>query len=484
MKFFISYFFPGCCFRAGFLFSKLFLPVFAVTGLFVAPESASAIQFQLDKRGRTSLDMTVYNSDLAVIEDRRTIELARGEIELHFSDVAMSIQPPTVSLQSEERGFVAVQQNYRFDLLNRQTLLERFVGRKLKYSRFLTSDEGIEKVLREGVLLSLNPEIVQFGDVIEVEPEGTISLPYLPEGLETSPTLVFTGENGKNGAQDLSVRYHASGINWEADYALTLAGKAELDSWVTMRNLSGTDFYVDNLRLVAGSLNRIAEPRALMRAESAVVMDSAAMGPMQAKEAGDYHAYDYPWPVQLQKNDMTQLRLIQVDGIDFDRYYKVTGVANNYGNQGTQEISPEIWVSFDNTKANNLNEPLPAGNVRVYEVVDGRETFVGENRLDHTHTDDTVELMIGRAFDLSATRVQTSFRRLGERAVQVAYEIEVQNTRKSSVIVNLEEKMRGDWAVVSQSQKGRKSDSSTYEFELKVPGKGKASVSYELQITW
>lgn len=456
--------------------------VFSLAGMSVTP--AAAIQFELDNSGRTSLQMTVYNSSLAVIEDRRSIELPRGEIELHFSDVAMTIVPQTVLLQSEERGFTAVQQNYRFDLLNRQTLLERFVGRKLKYSRFLLSEEGIEKVLREGVLLSLNPEIVQFGDVIEVEPEGTISLPYLPEGLETSPTLVFAGENGKNGAQDLSVRYHAVGISWEADYALTLGKTAELDGWVTLQNRSGTDFEVQDLRLVAGSLNRIARPRALMMAEGVSAMDSAKRAPMQAAEVGDYHAYDYPREVRLLKNDMTQLRLIQVDGIAFERYYKLPGMANNYGNQGVQQVSPQIWISFENSEENDLDEPLPAGNIRVYESVDGRSTFVGENRLGHTHVDSKVELMIGQAFDLSATRTQTSFRRLGDRAVQVAYEIEVQNARKKSAVVTLEEKMPGDWELVSQSQKGRQSDSSTYEFELKIPGNSKASVTYEVQITW
>ncbi|MBL6691007.1 MAG: DUF4139 domain-containing protein [Pseudomonadales bacterium] len=462
-----------------------FLITFLTCLVSLYASSVFAAHFELDVGHRISLGLTVYNNDLAVIDDRRSYDLPQGDLELHFADVAMTVLPPTVSLHSEKRGFQAIQQNYRFDLLNRQTLLERFVGRKLKYSRFLLREHGYEKVLREGILLSLNPEIVQFGDVIEVEPEGTISLPYLPEGLQTSPALVFRGANEKNGTQEISVRYHASGMSWEADYALTLGSKAELDGWVTLRNQSGTDFEVQNLRLVAGELNRVPRHTPVMMQERAYAMDASASVPMMKQSpVGDYHAYDFPGQVTLKKNDTTQLRLIQAEGITFDRVYKVTGIATNYGNQSRQEVSPEVWISFGNAKGNKLDEPLPAGNIRVYENRDGGETFIGENRVAHTRAGGEVDVMIGRAFDLSATRKQTTFRRLGDRSVQVAYEIEVANSKKTSETVILEEKMSGDWEVVNQSQKGSRTDSTTYEFKLKVPAGGRASVSYEVRINY
>lgn len=462
-----------------------FLITFLTCLVSLYASSVFAAHFELDVGHRISLGLTVYNNDLAVIDDRRSYDLPQGDLELHFADVAMTVLPPTVSLHSEKLGFQAIQQNYRFDLLNRQTLLERFVGRKLKYSRFLLREHGYEKVLREGILLSLNPEIVQFGDVIEVEPEGTISLPYLPEGLQTSPALVFRGANEKNGTQEISVRYHASGMSWEADYALTLGSKAELDGWVTLRNQSGTDFEVQNLRLVAGELNRVPRHTPVMMQERAYAMDASASVPMMKQSpVGDYHAYDFPGQVTLKKNDTTQLRLIQAEGITFDRVYKVTGIATNYGNQSRQEVSPEVWISFGNAKGNKLDEPLPAGNIRVYENRDGGETFIGENRVAHTRAGGEVDVMIGRAFDLSATRKQTTFRRLGDRSVQVAYEIEVANSKKTSETVILEEKMSGDWEVVNQSQKGSRTDSTTYEFKLKVPAGGRASVSYEVRINY
>jgi hypothetical protein len=139
----------------------------------MATGAVNASQFELGVEGRTSLALTVFNSNLAVVRDQREVVLPTGEIELDFTDVARTILPPTVSISSAvSNGFIANQQNYRFDLLSPHILLERFVGRKVKYSRFLLQDEGYEKVLREGILLSINPEIVKFGDVIEIAPEG------------------------------------------------------------------------------------------------------------------------------------------------------------------------------------------------------------------------------------------------------------------------------------------------------------------------
>ena len=203
---------------------KHLLARFLMVGIVVLSTGiATASQFELGVESRTRLALTVFNSNLTVVRDQREVVLPTGEIELEFTDVARTILPPTVSISSAaSQGFSANQQNYRFDLLNPNSLLERFVGRKVKYSKFLLQEKGYEKILREGILLSINPEIVKFGDVIEISPEWTISLPYIPDDLNTSPTLVFKGENQKSGKQELTVRYHAAGVGWEADYALTL----------------------------------------------------------------------------------------------------------------------------------------------------------------------------------------------------------------------------------------------------------------------
>ena len=454
--------------------------------VFLATGIATASQFELGVEGRTRLALTVFNSNLTVVRDQREMVLPTGEIELEFTDVARTILPPTVSISSAaSRGFSANQQNYRFDLLNPNSLLERFVGSKVKYSKFLLQEKGYEKILREGILLSINPEIVKFGDVIEIAPEGTISLPYVWEDLNTSPTLVFKGENQKSGKQELTVRYHAAGVGWEADYALTLEKEASLSGWVTIRNQSSSDFAVDELVLVAGDVNRNpGVPKVMAEVQHMRATASFDAASPVTSDPGDYHAYRFPGQVNLLKNDMTQLKLISADAIRYEKSYRLASVAQRFGNQAAQESSPAVWITIAGPRGSGLKKPLPAGNIRVYERDKTRETFIGESRLGHTSIGQKIDISVGRAFDVSTNRIQTSFRRFGEREAEVGYRIELANDKPESVTVSVEEQLTGDWTIISESQKGTKRDSMTYVFELEVPAQGSAELEYLVRFRW
>lgn len=446
----------------------------------LAPLVAQA-KVEITADARQELEMSIYNQNFAVIRDARSVEIGKGEAVLEFRDIPRTIMPQSVTLESDDsRGFVAAQQNYRYDLLNRQSLLERYLGRKVKYSRMiLEEDNTYEKVLREGILLSINPEIVKFGDVIEIEPEGTISLPSIPTDLRTTPTLVFQGENGRDARQTLNLRYHAGGIGWEADYTLNLERKAELSGWLTVTNQTGSDFDVDGLHLIAGEVNKAAPVvHKVARAAAMEMMADAAMPPRS--ETGDYHSYDIPGRVTLIKNDMTQLRLIDASGIKVEKSYRLVSAVNRYASEAAESQSPESVLTFANSARNNLNVPLPAGTLRVYD--EGQ--FIGESRTGHKAAGETVEVVLGRAFDINVKRTQLNYRRIADRTVEIEYGIELTNAGKKPVSVVLQEKLSGDWDVVKESAKGRKADARTLVFEPRVPAKGQSSFTYTVRMNW
>lgn len=471
-------------------FLMIVLAMVMVMGI-LATGVATASQVELGVADRTHLALTVYNSNLVVVRDQREVVLPAGGIELEFTGVAQTILPSTVSISAATSGgFSAKQQNYRFDLLSPNSLLERFVGSKISYSNFLIQEKGYEKILREGILLSINPEIVKFGDAIEIAPAGTISLPYTADELNTSPTLVFKGENQQSGKQNLAVRYHAAGIGWEADYALTLGKEASLSGWVTIRNQSSSDFAVDELVLVAGDVNQnpggVKMMPEMQRMSSTVSFDSAS--PVLSN-SGDYHAYRFPGEVELLKNDVTQLKLISAEGIKYEKSYRLASVVQQYGRQAAQESSPAVWITIRGSGENGLKKPLPAGNIRVYEQGDSSESligeaFIGEGRIGHTAVGKKVDIRVGRAFDVSVNRIQTSFQRFGEREANAGYRLKVTNDKLEPIVVSLEEQLAGDWTIVSESQEGTKRDSMTYVFELTVPAKGSAELDYSARFRW
>ena len=434
---------------------------------------------------RVSMALMVYNRNFAVITDQRRATLTADDDHIEITDVVKTIQPETVSLRSDkEGGFVARSQKYRYDLLNRSALLERFVGRKIKYSRFLLDKGAFEKVLREGVLLSINPEIVMFGDIIEIQPEGTISLPSLPSDLTLSPTLVFHGANQSEGTQDLLLRYMATGLSWTADYSLTLSDKAKLEGWVSVRNQSSSDLSADRLSLVAGD---VAKQVPSQRQQKMVMMQEMAAdsGPAASPvSGGDYHRYDFDEPVQLSKNDLTQLRLIDRNEIRFEKIYRKISHVNRYRADASEEGSPDVVLRFSNTRKNKLGVPLPAGVVRVFETKAGTEDFIGESRIPHRAEGSQIELTTGAAFDLNVRRAQKAFRRITERRAEVTYEVTLSNASEKNAVVELHEKLAASWEVISASLKSSKPDSQTLVFAVDVPAKGKATVEYRVRLDW
>src|SRR4029078_6180064 len=71
-----------------------------------------------------------------------------------------------------------------------------------------------------------------------------------------------------------------------------------------------------------------------------------------------------------------------------------------------------IYLRLKNSKVNGLGVPLPAGKIRVSKLdeADGAREFVGEDLIDHTARDETVQVKLGSAFDVVGERRQVDFR--------------------------------------------------------------------------
>ena len=82
---------------------------------------------------QSDLALTVYNSNLSLVRDVRQLNLPSGESLLRFMDIAASINPATVHFRSltEPAKLNVLEQNYEYDLLDPNKLLQKYVGREV-----------------------------------------------------------------------------------------------------------------------------------------------------------------------------------------------------------------------------------------------------------------------------------------------------------------------------------------------------------------
>ncbi len=442
---------------------------------------------------RTDVAVTVYNQDLAFVKEIRETPLAAGESVIRFEDVASRINPVTVAVRSltDPDRFSIIEQNYVFDLISPEKLMEKYVGKEVE---LVETDETLKTSITPATLLSINGgPVYRIGDRIAIGHPGRVILPKLPEALYARPTLLWRLDNGGAPRQRLEVAYLTGGLSWSADYVAVVDAadtKAALTGWVTLTNQSGARFDDATLKLVAGQVNRAAPAPQVMMAMDRMA-EAKAGAPRFAEESFfEYHLYTLDRKTTLAENESKQMRLLSAEGVALKKTFLITGqnwwYRSQQGDLG-RDLPVGVFLEFKNEAANRLGMPLPAGTVRVYKKdSSGAEQFIGEDAIKHTPKDEKVTLKIGDAFDVVASRRQTDYRSLNIKPydIEVGFEIRIRNHKSEPVTVTLREPVGGEWKVVDSTHPAIKVDAGTLGFEVPVPKDGETIVRYRVQIAY
>lgn len=443
--------------------------------------------------------VTIYNENLALVKDVRKIPFKTGPVALAFRDVSARMRPETALLRSlTSPGALRVQeQNFDFDLLTPQKMLEKYVGKQVKVVR-TNSATGQETTEVATVLSANNGVVLKIGDRVETGVPGRLVFDDVPVNLRDRPTLVMSLNNTGAALQDVELSYLTGGLAWKADYVVELNAAddaLDMSGWVTLTNTSGASYRNAKLQLVAGDVNQVA-PEMAVRGR-AVLM---AASPMAKADAGmaeeslfEYHLYTLDRPTTIAENQTKQVALLSASGVTARKEMVLEGADYYYqgvaGDLGTK-LKVGVFLEFDNKESTRLGLPLPKGVVRVYKKDSaGNAQFIGEDRIDHIPKNDKVRLKLGNAFDVTADKKQTDFKRLPAAgkygfAAESAYELVFKNAKKEAVTVTVVEPVPGDWQILSASLPHTKASANTAVWKVTVPAEGKSVLTYRALVRY
>jgi hypothetical protein len=447
------------------------------------------------EQDQKELAVTVYNSNVALVRDVRRVRLPEGTVDLRYMDIAAQVNPATVHIVSvtAPKELNVLEQDYEYDLLSPQKLLQKYVGKELTLIRAVTENNSTREVSVKAVLLADNegPVWKVGNEIMTGMPTDHYVFPDLPEDLYSKPTLIWLLDNRKAGEQTVEASYLTNQVNWNADYVLTVHSDqklADLNGWVTVVNQSGTSFRNAQLQLVAGELNRVTPVEG--RPVRMMALKAAPAAPQFEQEAiSEYHLYTLERHTNIKNNETKQISLLAAAGATVEKDFEVDGQPYYYQNPqspGQPVKEPvKVLIKFKNAESNSLGVPLPAGTVRVYQADSkGRLQFIGEDRIDHTPKDETVSLHIGNAFDVVAERKQTDFVRLGPHAVEVEYEISLRNHKPDPITVIVNEPIGGDWTILNSTYKFEKTAAFAARFTVPVAANSEAQLKYRARIRY
>ncbi len=441
----------------------------------------------------------------ALVRTERDVQLGTGRSQLRFTDVAALIDPTTVTFTSlTDPAARVLEQNFQFDLVSTDKLLQKYIDRPLTAERNLAG--GTSSV--SGTLLSSVDGLVlrgSDGTLTALRDYSSLRFGELPGGLITRPTLLWDINSARGGTQRARVTYQTGGITWWADYNLIFnAGKdanngfVDLSAWVSIINQSGANYPDSKLKLIAGDVHRApVAPAPAVFMSMARAEGKVADAGFEEKAFDEFHLYTLGRRTTLPNNSTKQLELFdQAKQVPAKRLLVLSNALGYFGGRyedanfpDTAEHKVDAYLEFTNDKAAGLGVPLPAGRIRVsrLDAADNSLEFIGEDVIDHTPRDEKVRIKLGSAFDVVGSRKQVDFKSDSRaRWMEEEIEVEVRNHKDEDVEVQVREFLFrwSNWNILSSSQAYQKEDARTVLFPVKVPKNGSRTVRYRVRYTW
>jgi hypothetical protein len=428
-----------------------------------------------------ALSVTIYADDLALIQDRRDIEVKEGRQRIEFQDVSAQIRPETVSLTAADISIV--EQNFDFDLLTPGKLMEKAVGREVTIVR-VNPATGAETREQAQVLATNGGVVLKIGQRIEVLRDDGLPVRVIfdkvPDNLRARPTLSVTVIGAHSGTRRATLSYLSPGLGWKADYVALYNesdSKMDVQGWVTLTNSSGTSYENAQTLLVAGSPAQTDGGRPNYRPPPRRgALQEAGTESGSRERLGDFYLYPLAERTTIANLQTKQVSFLDVQGVPAEHGYEFR---NRWLGTAETPLSAKSVYSFSSSAHAGLGDQLPAGILRFYmRDKRGEPQFIGESRIDHTPMGSTLSLATGDAFDVKVHAVVDKRTRLSTFDWQTDMRYELTNALPRAVVVKLiQDGLWGDSSIKTESQKSARRSAESAEWAVSVPANGKTTLT-------
>jgi hypothetical protein len=453
-----------------------------------AAEPPSQGKAQLPSETQTAqgeVAVTIYNNDLGLVQDRRSIALPAGRTRQEFPDVSAQIRAETVSVAAE--GIEIVEQNFDFDLLSPQALMQAAVGETVT---LLRTNPATGAELRERALvLAVNGGVIlQIGERIEVLRDDGLPVRVIfdrvPANLRARPTLSVTMDSARAGTRPVTLSYLTPGLGWRADYVTLFdeaAGRIDVQGWITLTNTTGTTFTNASTMLVAGAVGQNQQdyrrrgypepppppPGAIRRAGTET---------SDRERLGDFYLYPLAERTTIANRQTKQVSFLDVSGAPAQRGYEFR---NPWLGTAEEPRSASTVLRFSSARAQGLGDALPAGIVRVYQRdARGNPQFVGESAIGHTPMGSSLGLVTGDAFDVKVHPVVERRERVSGDRWRTTMRYTVTNARPNAVTVDvIQSGLYGDVRIAQETQGSERRSAEEAVWRVAVPANGERIVT-------
>lgn len=432
-----------------------------------------------------SLQMTIYGNHQALVEDVRTINFPKGRSSQTLSGVSSHINAASVGFEAS--GVDIVEQNFDYDLLTPNKLMQKAVGQSVYIVR-TNPGTGVETRERAKILAVNDGVVVQIGRHIEVLRDDQIPtrviFDKIPENLRAEPTLSIQVDSVVAGSRRAALSYLTGGLSWAADYVLNFDeanGVMDFQGWATIKNQTSTNFKQVQTSLIAGQVGEQNNRYNQYNYNRGKVRSGGTESSPQER-IGDNYLYPLKGKTDIAAKQTKQISFIDVDNAKASKAYEYE--ANGFTNID-QPQSADVRIVFSNSAAAGLGQALPKGTIRVYgKDQNGRSQFIGQDQIGHVAAGSDLAIKIGEAFDITVKPTVIKRDQVSKRVTETSMKYEIKNAKSEAIELTIRQALwgwRSNYKILTESHKSQSPNAFSKTWTIRVPANGKETLNFTIR---
>ncbi len=412
---------------------------------------------------------------LAIIQQRRTLELNEGESIVNLPDIAASADFSTLSLRPVSAdAFKVLSQSLVEAAGDPDSLLRRAIGHEVIINRKASplGDHGRAPETTNAKLLAFdqNQLVIETGNhqlPIQIIPRnadiGEIKL-MADSAAPTAPSALSARiSSAKSGAQEALLSYHATGITWHADCDVLLRdeSKASFSSTITILNRTGGSFENARINLIgaATGLNLTVASRR--------IADDLAK-----------QIYSLPQPVSIPPEAAHRVTLADAANLPCQSV-----LACAPADYAQNPLLASTYLAIENTSKNGLGLSLPSGRIRVTRQADANAApiLLANEVMSAAAPNDLILLRLGPPSQVRITRELKEHVDTDRSATLQVIQVTIHNpTDRAQKVVLVEPRPAAGSEILEKSDEFQM-QSQGLVFTTQVPANGEKVISYTLR---
>ncbi len=470
-------------------FSKLGPPI-CVTAFLLFGSGCRQQTIDIEQAPSREINLVVYSENFGQVRESRKVDLHSGLTSIDLAEISKQLDPSSVYIRFPNQPDVeTVSNTYNSGTSDTRQLLSRFLGKPITL-RYYDQAGSIQH--KESGILQVadgNQVVVLVHGKYLVNPPATIEVADDQSVLATPHLSIDTKcSTAKPGSVELN--YLTEGLSWHADYTAILLKSGDsmnLELWASVSNETGTAFPKAHLTFVSGTPNRAARSRFQKNLADQSGFRPEPMGKsyevhMKEMVVGELYAFPFQSTASIEPGQTNRVKMSPSKEIRIRKDYAIRLPAVSFDglySSVNEKIKATLSVNWNNTNTDSTSTPLPSGTVRFYEKdANDSLTYIGASTIENTPLGARVSQTLSEVFDVSATAKTVKREKVGKSQIKQTVEIEVTNSKQSSVEVRLVQSFEDRASIINESIKGKNLDSQNREWTVTVPAGAKQKLAY------